>query len=130
MTYGENGSGEKFKKLELHSEIWGEWCVTYGENGSISIAFLDGYLLDRVDVRVLRPRPRRLERLGGAVAEPLLHDAQLLGRGRRAELEREPALLVGEAVDPEGGALRLVVDNGTERPAVLLTTLGHLDELA
>ena len=25
--------GEKFKKLELNSEIWGEWGVTYGENG-------------------------------------------------------------------------------------------------
>ena len=25
--------GEKFKKLELNSEIWGEWGVTHGENG-------------------------------------------------------------------------------------------------
>ena len=30
---GENGLGEKFKKLELTSDIWGEWGVTYGENG-------------------------------------------------------------------------------------------------
>ena len=34
VTYGENGSSEKFKKLELNSEIWGEWVLTYGENGS------------------------------------------------------------------------------------------------
>ena len=33
VTYGENGLGEKFKKLELNSDIWGEWGVTYGENG-------------------------------------------------------------------------------------------------
>ena len=34
MTYGGNGvKWEKFKKIELNSEIWGEWGVTYGENG-------------------------------------------------------------------------------------------------
>ncbi len=32
---GGNGSGEKFQKIELNSEIWGEWVVTYGGNGYI-----------------------------------------------------------------------------------------------
>ena len=32
MTYGENGLGEKFKKIELHSEIWGRMrCDIWGE---------------------------------------------------------------------------------------------------